>query len=68
MGRTMKFVRQKKSGSLFAEEMQKGCFFEIDDAAFDPQFPILSYRHSHGELWAGDAIAWLRSISRGPLI
>nr|WP_287264527.1 DNA methyltransferase [Thermogemmatispora sp.] len=24
--------------------------------------PYLFYRHPHGEIWVGDAIAWLRSL------
>lgn len=63
MSARTKYVRQKPGESLFTEELKKGCLFEIDPVAFDSQTPALLYRHPHGELWAGDAIAWLRSLT-----
>ncbi len=55
-------VNKQMANSLFGEELRRGCFVEVDEATFEPMTPTLTYRHPHGALWAGDAVAWLRSL------
>jgi len=42
--------------------MLKGSYTEIEQDRFNPQTPTLFYSHPHGEIWTGDALAWLRSL------
>lgn len=42
--------------------MLKGSFAELDAARLNPEQPVLFYSHPRGEIWIGDAIAWLRSL------
>ncbi|GIW01263.1 site-specific DNA-methyltransferase [Roseiflexus sp.] len=42
--------------------MLKGTIFDINESQIDHNTPMLFYSHPHGEIWVGDAIAWLRSL------
>ncbi|ACL25121.1 DNA methylase N-4/N-6 domain protein [Chloroflexus aggregans DSM 9485] len=42
--------------------MLKGTMFDSNESQIDPNTPTLFYSHPHGEIWVGDAIAWLRSL------
>ncbi|MGB9755002.1 DNA-methyltransferase [Roseiflexus castenholzii] len=42
--------------------MLKGTLFDTNESQRDPHTPALFYSHPHGELWVGDAIAWLRAL------
>lgn len=55
----MRYVRNKRDDGLF-KEVSGGRYLAIDAAAFVPKHPHPFYCHPHGELWAGDATAWLR--------
>jgi len=47
---------------FFGQPLLRGEFKEVTDATQVSQKPALFYRHPHGEIWVGDAIAWLRSL------
>ena len=57
-----KFTRNKELGGLLAEQPPQGCFNDLAPGSLDPERPAVFYRHPHGQLWAGDATAWLRSL------
>jgi len=42
--------------------MLRGTIFDMNESQIDPNTPTLFYSHPHGEIWVGDAIAWLRSL------
>lgn len=56
------YARNTEVLTLFGEPMLKGTFEPIDSAHWTPDTPTRFYRHPHGELWCGDAVAWLRSL------
>ncbi|HQE91987.1 MAG TPA: DNA methyltransferase [Anaerolineae bacterium] len=47
---------------FFGQPLLRGEFKDAVDEAQTSEKPILFYRHPHGEIWVGDAIAWLRSL------
>lgn len=49
--------------SFFGQPLLKGTIIPIDETTLDPHHPTLCYTHPHGEIWVGDAIAWLRSLA-----
>lgn len=56
------YTRNKEIVTFFGEPMHKGTYLEIDNNELDPEFPALFYKHPNGEIWVGDAIAWLRTL------
>lgn len=48
--------------SFFGQPLLRGTIIPIEEANLDPNRPTLYYTHPHGEIWVGDAIAWLRSL------
>lgn len=58
-----KFARNKENGALFAEELARGYCHDLNPEVLDPESPALFYRHPHGNLWVGDAAAWLRTLN-----
>jgi site-specific DNA-methyltransferase (adenine-specific) len=42
--------------------MLKGSYAQIDSAQLNPEAPVLFYSHANGEIWIGDAVAWLHSL------
>ncbi|MBN1284710.1 MAG: site-specific DNA-methyltransferase [Anaerolineae bacterium] len=40
----------------------KGTFAETDSETWSPDIPARFYTHPNGEVWVGDAVAWLRSL------
>jgi len=42
--------------------MLKGKIFDVSDSHLQLDVPTLFYSHPHGEIWIGDAIAWLRTL------
>jgi len=56
------YARNKEIPVFFGQPMLKGVFADLDASRRDPDVPVLFYSHPHGELWVGDAIAWLRSL------
>ncbi len=57
------YARNKEILSFFGQPMRKGSYTQIEQSQLDPQAPALFYTHPHGEIWVGDAIAWLSSLA-----
>lgn len=55
------YSRNKEIPMFFGQPMLKGSYPQIEQQS-DPQAPQLLYSHPHGEIWVGDAVAWLRSL------
>ncbi|WP_082908964.1 DNA-methyltransferase [Chloroflexus islandicus] len=58
-----KYTRNTAIPSFFGQPLLKGTIIPIDETAIDPHHPALCYTHPNGEIWVGDAIAWLRSLA-----
>ena len=56
------YTRNKELPMFFGQPIRKGTILNIEDVPSDPHEPVLYYTHPHGEIWIGDAIAWLRSL------
>jgi len=56
------YTRNKKIPTFFGQPMLRGNFQEVDPETIEPDRPVLFYEHPNGELWTGDAIAWLRTL------
>jgi len=56
------YARNKEIPSFFGQTVLKGSFAQIDPVQFKPEVPTLFYSYPNGEIWVGDAIAWLRSL------
>ena len=56
------YNRNKEILSFFGQPILKGLYTHIDQAQYNPQTPTLFYSHPHGEIWVGDAFAWLSSL------
>ena len=59
------YARNKEVPSLLGLTMLKGCYAEGEFDQLNPESPVLFYSHPNGEIWLGDAIAWLRSLETG---
>jgi site-specific DNA-methyltransferase (adenine-specific) len=57
-----KYARNKEIPTFFGQPMLKGKVFDIGGSRLDPNTPALSYSHPHGEIWVGDATAWLQTL------
>ena len=57
------YARNKAIPTFFDQPLLKGVFAAIDGRQVNPENPNLFYSHPNGEIWVGDAIAWLRSLS-----
>ncbi len=51
---------ERELPSFFGEPVRRGIVYE--PPAAHREEPYVFYRHPHGEIWVGDAIAWLRSL------
>jgi site-specific DNA-methyltransferase (adenine-specific) len=60
--KSAEYIRNTEMFTFFGQTMRKGSFAKIEEGQSDPQIPNLFYTHPHGEIWLGDAIAWLRSL------
>jgi len=56
------YVRNKEIPTFFGQQMLKGTVLEINESLLDLHTPVLYYSHPHGEIWVGDAVAWLQSL------
>ncbi|MDI6694817.1 MAG: site-specific DNA-methyltransferase [Anaerolineales bacterium] len=56
------YLRNKEIPTFFGQQMLKGKIFDISDSHLEPNTPTLFYSHPHGEIWVGDAIAWLQTL------
>ncbi len=48
--------------TFFGQPLLRGRVVYRQHAPADLEKPVLFYRHPHGEIWVGDAVAWLRSL------
>ncbi len=56
------YVRNKETPTFFGKPAPKGVRREVNADELNPQQPVLFYSHPRGEIWVGDAIAWLKSL------
>jgi site-specific DNA-methyltransferase (adenine-specific) len=56
------YSRNTEIPTFFGSPMLRGSFVEINPAEASPDTPVLFYTHPNGEIWIGDAIAWLRLL------
>jgi site-specific DNA-methyltransferase (adenine-specific) len=59
---SLEYTRNKEILSFFGKQMLKGSNAQIDPQKLNPEVPVLFYSHPNGEIWVGDAIAWLRAL------
>lgn len=59
------YARNTEIPTFFGEPMLRGRFAEIGPQALDASTPALFYSHPNGEIWVGNAVAWLRSLKSG---
>jgi len=60
------YARRKEAPAFFGEPEKRGkVVFDQQTGNTSQQSPSLYYDHPNGELWIGDAIAWLSSLSTG---
>jgi len=58
----VEYTRNKQIPTFFGQPMLKGQYNPVDPTQLDPQTPVLFYSHPNGEIWVGDATAWLASL------
>jgi site-specific DNA-methyltransferase (adenine-specific) len=56
------YARNKEILTFFDQPITRGIFAQISPAQINPAIPTSFYTHPNGEIWLGDAIAWLRSL------
>src|SRR3990172_8554641 len=56
------YARNTEMPTFFGQSMLKGKRAALDPTQLDPASPKPIYTHPNGELWIGDAVAWLRSL------
>src|SRR5690348_5680113 len=56
------YNRNTEIPTFFGEPMLKGVFDKLDLTQFNSEVPTRYYHHPKGEIWCGDAIAWMRSL------
>jgi site-specific DNA-methyltransferase (adenine-specific) len=59
------YIRYTEAPTFFGQPMLKGKRIPVDVAQINPATPMHLYTHPNGDLWVGDAIAWLRSLETG---
>jgi site-specific DNA-methyltransferase (adenine-specific) len=60
---TSDYVRNKEVPTFFGKPMHRGSLFNIDTQDSDDKIPQLFYSHPNGDIWVGNAIAWLHSLT-----
>lgn len=56
------YKRNKEVFSMFGQPAFKGSYAQIEPGQLDIKSPTLFYSHPNGELFIGDAAAWLHSL------
>ena len=56
------YARKKEIPTFFGQPVIRGISAHIDPTQISPENPTLFYSCPNGEIWVGDAIAWLRSL------
>lgn len=57
---SVEYARITAVPTFFGQPMLRGTYAQVQQT--DHGLPQLFYTHPHGELWLGDAVAWLRSL------
>lgn len=57
------YSRAKEIPMFFGQPLLKGSFIELDPLQVDTKVPHLFYKHENGEIWIGDTVAWLSSLT-----
>lgn len=55
-------MRKREIPVFFGRAMLRGEYHQIDPRQLNPEHPALFYSHPNGEIWTGDAVAWLESL------
>lgn len=58
----VKYRRRTIIPEFFGQPLLRGVFVKPELIRPEPTEPSLFYSHPHGEIWVGDAVAWLRSL------
>ncbi len=56
------YARSTALPTFFGQPMLKGERASVDPARLNPNLSVRLYQHPNGEIWVGNAIAWLRSL------
>ena len=56
------YTRNTQMPTFFGQPILRGTYFEREDEHVSSEVPRLYYRHPHGEIWCGDALAWLKTL------
>ncbi len=56
------YTRNTSAPTFFGQPIHKGQRLSLNAALLDSAQPVRQYVHPNGELWIGDAIAWLKSL------
>ncbi|OQB94512.1 MAG: Modification methylase MboII [Verrucomicrobia bacterium ADurb.Bin118] len=56
------YARQKEVPTFFGQPVVKGAYTQHRSEQIDHKSPVLFYSHPHGEIWIGDALAWLETF------
>lgn len=59
---SIEYARNKEIPSFFGQPLTKGAFVSLHHSDSDSCEPELFYEHPNGEIWIGDAIAWLSTL------
>jgi site-specific DNA-methyltransferase (adenine-specific) len=57
------YARNKELPHFFGQPMLRGTYHPINSAQQDVAKPCLFYSHPHGEIWIGDVVDWMSTIS-----
>lgn len=57
------YARNKELTYFFGQPLLKGTYHPINSAQQDVAKPCLFYSHPHGEIWIGDVVDWMSTIS-----
>lgn len=57
------YTRTKDVPIFFGQPMLKGTHAHLAPDSLNLQAPSLFYSHPHGEIWVGDSMAWLSSLT-----
>src|SRR5437868_11194638 len=56
------YARHKEMPTFFGEPIARGTYFDLSADQLNADAPTLFFSHPNGEIWIGDAIAWLGSL------
>jgi len=56
------YVRNREIPSFFGQPMLKGTYTQVESTLSSTEAPVLFYAHPNGQIWLGDAVAWLCTL------